>query len=227
MTHAHQLIDEPVLTVQEVVAWEKRIEASGTPLSVLMRRAGRSVADWIRETVDPLKPVVILCGMGNNGGDGWVVADYLASWDYSVVLITGCPPEKIKAEPAQTVAREIAEKNHKRLVIHVNPTEAEVADLVTSAALIVDAILGTGFSGSQIKPPFDQWIRTINASRVAHPNQIIVSVDVPSGLCADRGSAAEPTVHAHTTITMLAYKPGLLKEDSEKYCEEVVLARIE
>jgi len=72
-------LDGPILSVKDVVALEKRLEASGIPLRELMNRAGRFVAEWIRDRVDASKPVLILCGTGNNGGDGWVIAETSSS----------------------------------------------------------------------------------------------------------------------------------------------------
>jgi len=220
-------LDGPILSVSDVVALEKRIEASGTPLRELMNRAGRFVAEWIRSCVNESKPVLILCGTGNNGGDGWVIADYLSRWGYTVTLAATIPADELKTEPAASAARDAASKKYSPLSLIVHPSEEELAALIESAGLVVDAILGTGFNGISIKEPYASWIRLVNTHKQAHPDLVIVSVDVPSGLCAESGTAAKPSILADTTITMLAYKPGLLKEGNGKYCGDIVLARIE
>ena len=221
---------EPVLDVKDIIALEKRIEARGTSLLELMERAGLSVAQFIRERIDPPATVTIFCGTGNNGGDGWVVADLLCTQGYSVSLVTTQAADNLKVEPARSAALEVAAKKHAGLhaglSIHVDPSREQLAELIQASALIVDAVLGTGFAGSELKEPYRSWFELINSSRAAKDDLVVVAVDVPSGLDAQSGKAADHTVAADTTITTLAYKPGLIPEHNRKYTGDIILAQI-
>ena len=217
---------EPVLDVKDIIALEKRIEAQGTSLLELMKRAGLSVAQYIRGRVDLPSPITIFCGTGNNGGDGWVVADLLCIWGYNVSLVTTQPADALSVEPARSAAREVAAKKHAKLSILVNPGREQLTSLIQETALIVDAVLGTGFAGSDFKEPYKMWFETINSSREINDKLIVVAVDVPSGLNAQSGEAADHTVAAGATITMLACKPGLILEHNKKYTGDIILAKI-
>ncbi|MCL2807583.1 MAG: NAD(P)H-hydrate epimerase [Coriobacteriia bacterium] len=238
--------NSPILGVEEVLALEKRLEAAGTPLHELMNRAGRSVAEWIYESRcaearvgavegDGVKStettglpmhVVILCGTGNNGGDGWVVADYLAIWGFTVSLVSKVTADDLQAEPARATAQETLSKGHATLSLYTAPDREVLVSLIESAVVVVDAIFGIGFEGLEVREPYAQWIRIVNEMRGTRSQLSVVAVDVPSGLSAQSGKAACPTIKADTTITMLAYKPGLLEADSSKHCGTILLAEL-
>ena len=88
------------LDVPAVVALEQAIAAAGTPLDTLMRRVGRFLAFGARKMLEGEGPIVIFCGNGNNGGDGWVAAEYLDRWGVPVRVVTARAPEDLTAEPA-------------------------------------------------------------------------------------------------------------------------------
>jgi hydroxyethylthiazole kinase-like uncharacterized protein yjeF len=223
----------PVLSVAEVIALEKQIEARGTPLLELMFRAGHSVSDWI---IDQLRlhprssSVVVFCGSGNNGGDGWVVAGDLATKGYSVTIVTALPASKLTTEPARTAALrnyETNQQNSPELTVLITPDTDQLNTLLASSALVVDAMLGTGFSGESLKDPYASWAQAINAAKTERKHNLaIVAVDVPSGLSAQTGVSADHTIVADATITMLAYKPGLLTENGRKHCGDLILAKL-
>ena len=120
----------PILDVAQVVELERRIAEAGTPLSELMERAGAAVAGAAKQLVDEaiaqkLKPleaaahdaclplpelgppsIAVLCGSGNNGGDGWVAARILAQEGYHVAVMSPCRAEEVKAQPAHDAAVE-------------------------------------------------------------------------------------------------------------------------
>ena len=217
---------EPVLDVKDIIALEKRIEAQGTSLLELMKRAGLSVAQFVKERIEPPGLITIFCGTGNNGGDGWVVADFLCTWGYKVSLVTTQSAESLIVEPARSAAMEVATKQHAGLTIHDNLGREQLTSLTQKTALVVDAVLGTGFAGAELKEPYKTWFDIINSSREANDKLLVVAVDVPSGLNAQSGEAAEHTVTADVTITMLAYKPGLILEHNKKYTGDIILARI-
>lgn len=197
--------------------------------------------------------IAILCGSGNNGGDGWVAARELARAGCAVDLVTKRPAREISAEPAheqallteaiasepantpreglhktaasaptapQTTAAQHAEPG--AIAIHVSPSDDELACLFAAADVIVDAILGTGFSGDSVLAPYDAWIRLANEQRTRGAH--IVAADVPSGLSAQTGKAAEPCLKAHETVTMIASKPGLETPYAFAFCGTVRVA---
>lgn len=197
--------------------------------------------------------IAILCGSGNNGGDGWVAARELARAGCAVDLVTKRPAREISAEPAheqalltgaivseatnaahaglrqtaasaptapQTTATQHAEPG--AIAIHVSPSHGELACLFAAADVIVDAILGTGFSGDSVLAPYDAWIRLANEQRARGAR--IVAADVPSGLSAQTGKAAEPCLKAHETVTMIASKPGLETPYAFAFCGTVHVA---
>lgn len=203
--------------------------------------------------------IAILCGSGNNGGDGWVAARELARAGCAVDLVTKRPAGEISAEPAheqallteaiasepantpraglhqtasssqtaasaptapQTTAAQHAKP--RAIAIHVSPSGDELACLFAAADVIVDAILGTGFSGDSVLAPYDAWIRLANEQRARGAR--IVAADVPSGLSAQTGKAAEPCLKAHETVTMIASKPGLETPYAFAFCGTVHVA---
>lgn len=221
--------DPPVLDVPEVVELEQAIAASGTSLAELMRRAGRFIAYEARKLierdglpVDALRPVVILCGNGNNGGDGWVAAEYLDLWGYPVRIVTAKVPEELTAEPARSAALRAVETLGERSAVIVAPSDRELASLLADAPVAIDAILGTGFSHDSVRAPFDAWIDALNA---AHERGIfVIAADVPSGLSAQTGRAAAQTVDADLTVTMIVPKPGLATGEGPAHCGSVRVA---
>lgn len=258
--------------------------------------------------------VSILCGHGNNGGDGWVVADYLAKAGYHVDLISSVSAQKIKAEPAHTTACEIesrieciikretnynteckpereakceieheaeygvereteckieykvehetehetkqeiehkskykvgrkiaaSPKNNQTIHLLINPTNEEVEASLSKADLIIDAILGTGFSGDTVREPFATWIELANQQKVrekAHEkirdaehlacsthNARIIAADVASGFSAQTGTAAKPCIRADHTVTMITLKTGLVQPNAKTYCGTIRVA---
>ncbi|WP_302886986.1 DNA-deoxyinosine glycosylase [uncultured Slackia sp.] len=197
--------------------------------------------------------IAILCGSGNNGGDGWVAARELARAGCAVDLVTKRPAGEISAEPAheqalltEAIASEATNAAHaglrqtaalvptaphttaaqhakpRAIAIHVSPSDGELACLLAAADVIVDAILGTGFSGDSVLAPYDAWIRLANEQRTRGAR--IVAADVPSGLSAQTGKAAEPCLKAHETVTMIASKPGLETPYAFAFCGTVHVA---
>ena len=198
--------------------------------------------------------IAILCGSGNNGGDGWVAARKLARAGCAVDLVTKRPAGDISTEPAheqalitEAVASETANAAHASslqtatahqaspqtataahhagtgaIAIHVSPSDDELASLLAAVDVIVDAILGTGFSGDTVLAPYDAWIRLANEQRSRGAR--IVAADVPSGLSAQTGKAAEPCLKAHETVTMITSKPGLETPYAFAFCGTVRVA---
>ena len=226
--------------VPDVVRLEREIDANGTSLAELMDRAGTAIAHRV-QTDHPGAAVVVLCGNGNNGGDGWVAARELALAGRNVALVCARTPEQLKAQPARDAAlacEPVLVQQGARIL--VEPDAAELERALAQADVVIDCLLGTGFTGQTVKAPFDSWIRAVNARRSpdnrAHPSDpasmandcpppaFVIAADAPSGLNAQTGEASEPCIHADQTITMIVSKPGLGLPESQRYCGDVRIA---
>ncbi len=250
-----------VLNVSEVATLERMIAADGTTMSVLMNRAGHAVCNEVCAHVPDPAPIVVLTGTGNNGGDGWVAALELARAGYPTTLIASNLAERLTTEPARSTAQEaFAEASALGLPLHVliAPDTDILTDTLDQAEAVVDAILGTGFSGSEVREPFATWIRVANRrrfegsrskgrghhrkrthERAQHERPLkslppkaknapfALAIDTPSGLSAQTGMVGCPTFSADRTITMLAYKPGLIATSTTPWTGGVKLAKLE
>lgn len=177
---------------------------------------------------------MVLAGSGNNGGDGWVAAEDLAEQGYNVVLVTKAPAAEIKAEPAKTAALKAEEAGSFR--VEVDPGRGAIEEELKRADVVVDAILGTGFSYSEVREPYESWIALANevcgrkpecSGKGAGEGAWLIAVDCPSGLNAQMGTAAQACIRADETITMLAVKTGLLVPEAAPYVGQLRLALLE
>ena len=236
-----------VLDVNMVGALEQTIAAKGTSLAALMERAGCALADEVRAWVPEPAAVAVLAGSGNNGGDGWVCARALAQAGWPVTVVTQRTPEQLTAQPARAAALEAvecAQAHEWPLSVMVAPSAEELAGVLDGAHAVVDAMLGTGFSGTQVRQPYATWMELANRRRFygtsnhvgkhvpAHAKAVgkakgapfVIAADVPSGMSAQTGDAALPRVYADVTVTMLVYKPGLLAPKAAHVTGTVKLA---
>lgn len=214
-------LEVPVLDVVEVVALEQKIAQRGTSLLELMQRAGAALAEAIAQKADSDDRILVLAGSGNNGGDGWVAASILAERGFKVDVVTRSAPKDITAEPARTAAVD-AERTG-RFSVNIAPDDDVLSDLFASADIVVDAILGTGFSHDDVRAPYTEWIQQTNACREARGVRVI-SADCPSGLNAQTGTAASTCIAADETVTMLVPKCGLVLPEAAQYTGKLVLA---
>lgn len=250
---AERNAERPVLDVAQVAELERRIAAAGTSLAELMDRAGAAVADAAfevavarrkekttevggtsREGDAPLNDAgtsslrfVVLCGSGNNGGDGWVAARLLAQRGCAVRVVTPRPSGDLTAQPARDAALQagaaLEASGDAQVVVAPCAEDARlVEEALCDADVIVDAILGTGFSGESVRAPYDEWIRLANARRSEGAR--IVAADVPSGLSAQTGAPADPCIEADRTVTMIVPKTGLVAPRAAHYCGEIRVA---
>jgi hydroxyethylthiazole kinase-like uncharacterized protein yjeF len=181
-------------------------ERFGVPSLQLMENAGTRVVELLRELRPQLATdkVVLLCGKGNNGGDGFVVARLLKQLGCSPDVFLFAPPERVKGDAAVNLKRWRG-AGEVRVVTDAAGWEAARASL-TSANVIVDALLGTGLTG-----PVEGLLRgVIEDINRAWSRALVVAVDIPSGLPSDSGTPLGPAVQAHHTVTFAAPKLGLL-----------------
>ncbi|MDQ3986077.1 MAG: NAD(P)H-hydrate dehydratase [Actinomycetota bacterium] len=184
----------PLLTPEEMGRADRAAIDSGTPDSVLMDRAGRAVARAVIGLTGGRygKKVAVVCGKGNNGGDGFVAARVLKKEGLGVrCLAVG------DVEASKGAAREHLERMRKAGVALEPFAEARLAGV----DVIVDAIFGTGFKGTAEGDP----ARAIEAM---NESGLIVAVDIPSGVAGSTGSVEGPAVRADVTVSMAAQKIG-------------------
>jgi NAD(P)H-hydrate epimerase len=192
---------KPVLTPAEAAELDRVTQAAGTPADVLMERAGTAVS---RACLDLLggaygRRAVVVCGKGNNGGDGLVAARHLhrAGVRARVFLLEAASDLR---EPAAGNAARLGRETD----VHVRAFEpAALAHAVSRADVVVDAIFGTGFRGA----PDDTWAEAIDT--INRGDAPIVAVDIPSGVDGATGSVAGVAVRADLTVTFGAAKLGV------------------
>ena len=185
------------------------IEAFGMSGLVLMENAGRGVVDKLFQ-FGITGPVVVCCGKGNNGGDGFVIARHLDLRHQAVEVLLFADPEELKGDAlANYQILEKCEIPIKRFSDDCDTTE--IAKELPQRGWIVDALLGTGAKGNP-RPPMNCVIEAMNASGARK-----LAVDLPSGLDADTGQAGEPTFKAEHTCTFVAPKTGFYLSDAEKF----------
>jgi len=181
---------EPLPDAEQMRATDRwAIEEKGVPSLDLMERAGEGLAGVVARWA-PGGRIPIVCGKGNNGGDGLVAARLLRQAGRPVDVLAAAPPDELRGDAAEQLRR-----------LPGDPPEPFDAGRLDGAGAIVDALLGTGATG----PPRDPAvIEAINAA--AAP---VVAADVPSGVDASTGEVAGPAVRAVATATFHLAKPGL------------------
>ncbi len=195
---------------------------SGIPGLELMERAGTGVANVIIGLYESLKRVLVVCGKGNNGGDGMVVARILAGLNYPVKLILLCDKNDLKGD-----AKTNFDKLNKDLIeiIQLQNENEILRKYLSESEIIVDAILGTGIKGNVDN--FTGWvINEINNSKVNDSSKKIISVDIPSGVIGDTGEIAGACVFADMTVTMGLPKIGHLFFPGRQYTGELFVVDI-
>jgi NAD(P)H-hydrate epimerase len=195
------------------------IDVIGLPGEVLMENAGAKVAEEVaalfnKEQLSQESLVVVLAGHGNNGGDGFVVARRLADMGYRVLLCLVSRLEKLKGEAL--LHFRVYQKRGLPLWLLEEHRLEELFEWINQARVVVDALLGTGVQ-SEVRSPYREVISWLNAHR---QGKWIVSVDLPSGLCADTGRILGEAVKATHTITMACPKKGFFLQEGPKLVGE-------
>ncbi len=207
-------------TVRRLDRWA--IEERGVDGLDLMERAGAGVARAV-ERLTPDGPVAVLCGKGNNGGDGLVVARLLRDAGRSVSVVCVAPPEDLTGDARANLERLSGQGPVRLDGLDWARAQSAGADgegggasgALSACAVLVDALLGTGFQGEP-RGEVAVAIDAINAAGVP-----VVSVDVPSGVDASTGVVAGAAVSASVTVTFHAAKPGLWIRPGKAHAGEV------
>jgi NAD(P)H-hydrate epimerase len=204
---------QPLLSRNQIREVDRRaIEHYGMSGLVLMENAGRGCTDQLC-ALGINGPLVICCGRGNNGGDGFVVARHADLRGFEVRLLLFCDPDSIAGDAAANLA--ILRHCDVTITVLEHATESELGPLLRGADWVVDALLGTGARGEP-RPPMDMVIRQLNRCSAKR-----LAVDVPSGLDCDTGQPASATFRADHTCTFVAAKSGFETEQARPYLGQV------
>ena len=194
----------------------------GIPSVLLMENAGSSVAWFAEENFGPTRGrhIVVMCGKGNNGGDGFVAARHLVNQGAVVTVVLLANPRELKGDAKMNygILTRIAKASPEQL--RVTQYSSKVLQSVRHPDLLIDALLGTGFSGS-VKKPIADAIRWMNESGVP-----VIAVDVPSGVDATSGLVGNIAVEASATVTFGLLKSGLFCNQGQDYAGDVLVADI-
>ena len=203
-----------VVTATEMKAIERAANENGLLYIQMMENAGRAAWKALAEKFPEAGRLLVVAGKGNNGGDGFVIARVAAKsgWQVTVWLAEGAP----QTPDAVTNFNLLAE-------LSVTILEKEDAPSHKGWNAVVDSLYGTGFHGN-LRPDGLKACKAMNDSR--DDGTFLLAVDLPSGLTADTGEAAEGAVQADFTVAFDSLKPVHTLPEAEMYCGEVLLADI-
>lgn len=203
-----------ILTNEQMAEADRLAVEMGVPSLTLMENAGRAVADEAEKMVDAGANIVVLCGPGNNGGDGFVAARYLNERGYDIAVYLYGSVDKLKGDAAE---------NAKRWLEMGEVADLGLAHLVLAeAALIVDALFGAGLAR-----PLEGEVGNVVANCNSLRSGGLLAVDVPSGLNGSTGEAlGAHVIRADRTVTFFRLKPGHVLYPGRELCGHVALADI-
>ena len=206
-----------VLTAAQMREVDRRTIELGIPGIVLMENAGHRVVEFLARRFAPLSAerIVVLCGKGNNGGDGLVIARQLLTRAHpeSLHVVLLAAPEDLKGDAAA---------NYRMLLAAGGTVEREIPPAARNATLLIDALLGTGIAGPATGPMLDA-IREINSG---FPLAKVVSVDIPSGMPSDSAESAGEIARADATVTFTALKVGQVMPPNCDHTGELIVGAI-
>lgn len=208
---------------EEMALLDKTAEKKyGIPSLVLMENAGRAVFETAAEMLGgdiAGKEVVIFAGKGNNGGDGLVAARWLERMDAKVIVFLAAPIKEYAGDALKEL------KICRKAEMEIEELSGEfdlgiLSQYIADADLVIDALLGTGFSG-ELKGSYKTLCRFINV----HAKQVL-AVDIPTGVNSNTGEVDDDAVCATVTVTMELLKPGLILYPGKEMCGKVAVAPI-
>jgi ADP-dependent NAD(P)H-hydrate dehydratase / NAD(P)H-hydrate epimerase len=206
-----------VLTAAEMREVDRRTIEMGIPGIVLMENAGHRVVEFLAAHFAPLSAqrIVVLCGKGNNGGDGMVVARQLFTRfrPQSLHVVLLADPAELKGDAAA---------NYRMLQVCGCEVSREIPADARLATVLVDALLGTGISG----PAAGAMLAAIREINGGFPLAKVVAVDIPSGMPSDSGEPVGELARADATVTFTAPKPAQVLPPNCDHVGELVVGPI-
>lgn len=185
----------------------RAIEQLGIPAGELMERAGRALYRVLRERLPAAGRVFVLCGGGNNGGDGYVVARIAREAGLAVTLVSVVAPQLLSGAAAAACDRFMKAGGQ---------CERFSIELLRDCDVVIDALLGTGLDRA-VAGEFAEIIRAVNSQRVP-----VVSADLPSGLHADTGKALGVGMQATFTVSFIGLKAGMFTGQGRAHSGEII-----
>ena len=199
-----------ILTVEQMKREERLSDEMGVTYQRLMENAGCAAAAFIRKTLSNIggRNFMIFCGNGNNGGDGLVVARKLFEEKANVIVVLcgGLP----KSPEAKYMYNCVIQAGITMLDFDMD--RKKIDELLDGADIIIDALFGTGFDG-EFRAPYSEIAEMINSALALR-----ISLDIPSGVNAETGMAAEGSVKANFTVAFEAAKPGHILLPGKEFC---------
>jgi NAD(P)H-hydrate epimerase len=191
---------------------------------VLMENAALGCVRWIESRFPDGGNSVILCGRGNNGGDGLAIARHLRVLGWLCQVVVLGPTEKMSADARANLEILVAgggcDLLHWNEVLDETAQNSKLRQWIESATVIIDAMLGTGASGEP-KAPLGNWISMANQVSARR-----VAIDIPTGWDATTGALSENTFRADVTLTFVARKPAMAQPAAAKLLGEIVVLPI-
>ena len=220
-----------VLSAAEMQACDRATsEVYGVPSLELMRNAARAVVDVAQRQFPQARRIVVLCGRGNNGGDGLMAARLLAEAGLAVTIVLLGNPEGLKGDAGEAW-RELVEAG--QCVVHTPETEADLDAAVAALIpdLIIDAVVGTGFTSPLRGLALSAlaWVDKLASDSGNKPFAPVLAVDLPSGWAADSTSPdpSGPAFPADAVVTFTAPKPAhLFGQLTRRWDQPVIVAPI-
>ena len=202
------------ITVKQMMQIEENGHRMGFLRKFMMENAGASAVRRLQEKFENLssKNILVFAGLGNNGGDAFVIARHLAGYGSKVTVVLLGLPENIKTEESSWNWQLLTKMNSIKLII------SEKVSFRPTTDIIIDGILGTGISGI-IREPYASAIKVINDTPAFK-----LAVDVPSGLDPDTGNTSNIYVKADVTITFHKMKIGMPKR--KDVCGQIFVEKI-
>jgi NAD(P)H-hydrate epimerase len=197
-----------LLTAEEMGRADKLAIAGGVSGATLMENAGRAVAEEVARRFPDHERVAVLCGPGNNGGDGFVAARHLEERGYAVRLGFDGDEARLPTDAAAMARR------------YAGAREPLGPGLIEAADVVVDGLFGAGLA-RPVEGKLARLIESVNAS-----NRPVIAIDVPSGIDGTTGEVKGTAIRATATVTFFRLKPGHLLMPGRTYCGEVTVADI-
>src|SRR5215470_13390975 len=188
------------------------INELGIPGYTLMKRAGEAALRYLRSRWPMAHRIVIVCGSGNNGGDGYVLARFAQAAGLTVTALAAADPEHLRGDARQA---------YQDLITSEGDVKPFAEQHLGVGEVIVDAILGTGLKGP-VREDLAAVIRAVNGA--ATP---VFALDVPSGLDSDAGTVAGDAIRADATVTFVGLKTGLLVGDGPEFAGTIFFDDLE
>lgn len=195
-----------LLTPKQMAKADQLTIERGVPEIILMENAGRAVAEHIRRRY-PRAPVTVLCGPGNNGGDGFVIAHHLRQRGWPVRVAQVGPADKFGT----------AAKHFRALCGDI---EEDATEALRGASFVVDAMFGAGLD-RDLEGQFKKIVCQTNELQVP-----VVAVDMPTGICGETGNVRGAAIKATSTVSFFRLKPGHFLYPGRGHCGDIELAQI-